>query len=104
MKESLGDSRGVAVTQSSLANLLQNRGEYDEAERLLESALNICRDIRELQGVAVCQMKLGVLKAMRGNREEGIALLHEARQGFLAIGLGNWAAQVDEILGQMPPS
>ncbi|MEZ4657354.1 MAG: tetratricopeptide repeat protein [Caldilineaceae bacterium] len=98
VKEKLGDSREVAVTQSSLALLMQARGDYDEAERLFREGLQITQQIRDLQGVAVFQMRLGQMALWRGNETEGRDLLAQARQGFVAIGLPNWAAMVDQIL------
>ncbi|MBC7250401.1 MAG: tetratricopeptide repeat protein, partial [Anaerolineae bacterium] len=98
--EALGDSRSVAVTQSSLADLLRTRGQYDEAERLYRSGLEICRRIREPQGVAVFLMGLGQLALARGRREEALPLLQEARQGFVALGLAHWVADVDDLLAQ----
>ncbi|RMH21285.1 MAG: tetratricopeptide repeat-containing protein [Gammaproteobacteria bacterium] len=39
--EKLGDSHSVAVTQSSLADLLRTRGQYEEAERLYRLSLAV---------------------------------------------------------------
>jgi tetratricopeptide (TPR) repeat protein len=99
--EAIGDSRSVAVTQSSLAELLRTRGQYDEAERLYRSGLAITQEIRDLQGIAVFLKGMGLLALERGNVAEGIPLLQEARQRFLAIGLPNWAADVEHILEQV---
>jgi tetratricopeptide (TPR) repeat protein len=100
VKEELGDRRSVAVTQSSLADLLRVRGQYDEAERLYQSGLAICRTIPDPQGAAVFLRGLGHLALARGRREEAVSLLRQARPGFEALGLLNWAASVDEVLAE----
>jgi tetratricopeptide (TPR) repeat protein len=98
VKEKLGDSREVAVTQSSLADLLRTRGQYDEAERLYMSGLAITQAIRDPQGVAVFLMGLGQLALARNQPDQALPLLQEARQGFEALKLEHWVAQVDELL------
>jgi transcriptional regulator with XRE-family HTH domain len=100
VKEKVGDSRSVAVTQSSLADLLSNRGQYDEAERLYMAGLAITRAIRDPQDVAVFLMGLGQLALARGQQAEAISLLQQARQGFAALRLDHWVAQVDELLAR----
>ena len=58
--------RGVAVTQSSLADLLSNRGQYDEAERLYRESLAVFEEIGDSRGVAVTQSSLADLLRTRG--------------------------------------
>jgi hypothetical protein len=90
----------VAVTQSSLADLLTTRGQYDEAERLYRSGLAICHDVRDLQGIGVFLMGLGRMALIKGQRDAAAAMFQEAQQRFLAIGLPHWAAQAAELLRQ----
>ena len=98
VKEALGDSRSVAVTQSSLALVMLARGEYGEAERLLKQALETMRQVRDLRSVAAIQMQWGTLMMQREQSTAGHDLLAQARRGFVAIGLPNWAAIVNQIL------
>lgn len=92
--------RGVAVTQSSLADLLTTRGQYDEAERLLRSGLLIVEAIHDLQGVGVYKMRLGELAILQNKQEEAIPLLETAIRQFQAISLPNWAAMAVQLLNQ----
>ena len=92
------------MTQSSLADLLSNRGQYDEAERLYRSGLAIAQATSDLQGVAVFLMGLGQLTVARGKREEAVPLFVEARDRFQAIGLDNWAEQAQQLLDQIQNS
>ncbi|MBN1995227.1 MAG: tetratricopeptide repeat protein, partial [Anaerolineae bacterium] len=91
----------VAVTQSSLAALLSNRGQYEEAERLYQSGLAICYEVQELQGIGVFLLGLGQLAQAQGNPDEALAKFREAQQQFVAIGLTNWAAQVEQLIRQV---
>ncbi len=100
-EEVLGDPRGVAVTQSSLADLLMNRGEYEEAERLLQNGLELTRTLGDPMGIAVYQMKLGSLLTQTGRRGEGLPLLQEALAGFRRLGLANWAVRVEQAIAQV---
>ena len=93
--------RGVAVTQSSLADLLRTRGHYDEAERLYRSGLATSRAISDPQGVAVFLMGLGRLALERARPDEALPLLYEARQRFVDLGLLNWVDGVDHLLAQV---
>ncbi|MCP4363082.1 MAG: tetratricopeptide repeat protein [Chloroflexi bacterium] len=99
--EQIGDSRGVAVTQSSLADLLRNQKRFDEAELFYQSSLAITQAIKDLQGTAVILQGLGQLALDRDQPEKAVPLLQEARERFLAIGLGNWAASVEKLLAQI---
>lgn len=89
------------MTQSSLADLLRNRGHYDEAERLYQSGLAICHEVRDLQGIGVFLMGLGQIALIKGQRDEAAAMFQEAQQRFLAIGLPNWAADAEKLLHQV---
>ncbi len=99
--EALGDQQQMAITQSGLADLLIGiRGEYDEATRLCQSGLAICRAIRDPQGVATFFMRLGVLAMAQGQNNEAFPLLQEARRGFEAIGLISRLAVIDQLLAK----
>ncbi len=98
--EAVGDTRAVAVTQSSLADLLRTRGQYDEAERLYRAGLATCQQIRDLQGIAVFQAGLGHLALRRGRPQDALPLLEAARQGFADLGFDHWLPGVDELLAR----
>lgn len=83
-----------------LAALLRTRGQYDEAERLYREGLASTQQIRDVQGIAVYQMRLGQLALDQDQRQEAVDWLQQARQGFLAIGLDNWVQSVDQQQAQ----
>jgi tetratricopeptide (TPR) repeat protein len=89
----------LAVTQSSLAALLKNRGQYDEAERLYRASLAVFEEIGDRREVAVTQSSLADLLQNRGQYDEaerlyqsGLAICHEVRDlqgiGVFLMGLG----------------
>ncbi|MEJ5311108.1 MAG: tetratricopeptide repeat protein [Anaerolineae bacterium] len=94
--------RGVAVTQSSLADLLRTRGQYDEAERLYRESLAVKEAVGDRREVAVTQSSLADLLRTRGQYDEaerlydsGLAICRAIRdpQGVAVflMGLGRLA-------------
>ncbi|MBX3060986.1 MAG: tetratricopeptide repeat protein, partial [Anaerolineae bacterium] len=72
--EAIGDSRSVAVTQSSLAALLRTRGQYEEAERLYRLSLQTFEAIGDSREVAVTQVGMADLLVARRQFAEAIEL------------------------------
>ncbi|GIK56669.1 MAG: tetratricopeptide repeat protein [Chloroflexi bacterium] len=66
--------RGVAVTQSSLADLLRTRGQYDEAERLYRLSLEAKEKIGDTREIAVTQVGMADLMVARKQFAEAIEL------------------------------
>ncbi|MCP4362172.1 MAG: tetratricopeptide repeat protein, partial [Chloroflexi bacterium] len=105
--EQIGDSRGVAVTQSSLADLLTTRGQYDEAERLYKESLAVKEQIGDSRGVAVTQSSLADLLRNQKRFDEadlfyqsGLAITQAIKdlQGMAVflMGLGQLALDRDQ--------
>ncbi len=80
--------------------MLSTRGQYDEAERLYRLGLATTLRIRDLQGIAVFQMKLGNLALRRGRLQEALPLLEASHAGFSAVGLPNWLPEVEALLAR----
>ncbi|HQE92391.1 MAG TPA: tetratricopeptide repeat protein [Anaerolineae bacterium] len=78
--------RGVAVTQSSLADLLRIRGKYDEAEQLYRESLAVCEAVGDRREVAVTQSRLADLLSIRGKDDEAEQLYRESLAVFEAVG------------------
>ena len=53
--QALGDTRGVAVTQGSMADVLRQLGRPQEAMALYEEALRTIQALGDTRGVAVTQ-------------------------------------------------
>ncbi len=58
------------MTQSSLADLLRTRGQYDEAERLYRESLRVFEAVGDSRSVAVTQSSLADLLSTRGQYDE----------------------------------
>ncbi|MCB0213655.1 MAG: tetratricopeptide repeat protein [Anaerolineae bacterium] len=76
----------LAVTQSSLADLLYTRGQYEEAERLYRESLAVFEEIGDRRSVAVTQSSLADLLYTRGQYEEAERLYRESLAVFEEIG------------------
>jgi len=70
----LGDRRGVAVTQGSLAYLHRLRGDYDQAEALYRASLKTMEELGDRREVAVTQGSLAYLHRLRGDYDQAEAL------------------------------
>jgi tetratricopeptide (TPR) repeat protein len=88
------------VTQSSLADLLRTRGQYDEAERLYRESLRVFEQVPDPLGAAYVLRQLGELALRRGRPQDALPLLEAAHAGFAAIGLDNWLPGVEELLAR----
>ena len=79
--EKANADRDKAILQSSLADLLRTRGQYDEAERLYRLSLHVKEEIGDSRGVAVTQNSLGVMYFEKGD----LAQAEEVLQAGLPI-------------------
>ncbi|MDK2464857.1 MAG: tetratricopeptide repeat protein [Candidatus Korarchaeota archaeon] len=84
--EDLGDRRGVAITLHQLAMIAQDRGDYDEAERLYRQSLKRKGDLGDRRGAATTKAALAILMEGRGNLSEAAALMTEALETFKSMG------------------
>ena len=70
--------RAKGVVLMDLANLLRNRGEYDEAERLYRESLRVKESLEDSRSVAVTQSSLADLLRNRGEYDEAERLYWES--------------------------
>ena len=88
------------MTQSSLADLLRTRGQYDEAERLYRESLRVFEQVPDPLWAAYVLRQLGELALRRGRPQDALPLLEAAHAGFVAIGLTHWLPGVEELLAR----
>jgi tetratricopeptide (TPR) repeat protein len=86
ISERLGDLAGKAVTLHQLGRLAQDRGDYEEAERLYRESLEIKERLGNLAGKAATLYQLGVLRWGQGRKAEAEELLRQALDIFERIG------------------
>ncbi len=97
-----GDSRGVAWSLGSLANVLGDRGDYERAKELYEEGLALSRELGGARPLGEYLISLGYEYLLEGDHERATALNEEAaklyqkrgRRGGLQTALDNlgWAA------------
>jgi tetratricopeptide (TPR) repeat protein len=93
--------RGVAVTQSALADLLTTRGQYDEAERLYKLSLEVKEKIGDSREVAVTQSALAALLTTRGQYDEAERLYKLSLEVFEKIGDSRGVAVTQSALAAL---
>jgi tetratricopeptide (TPR) repeat protein len=99
--ETEAGQRGIAVTQSSLADLLRTRGQYDEAERLYRESLKVKEALGDSREVAVTQSSLADLLRTRGQYDEAERLYRESLKVFEALGDSRSVAVTQWGLGNL---
>nr|MDQ3333063.1 tetratricopeptide repeat protein [Planctomycetota bacterium] len=85
-----------------LSRALEYRGEYEEAERLLRSAIGLSERFGLWHHVATGYAKLGRLFAGQGQIPPAREFLRAAEQGFEAIAAHEEAEQIRKALHALP--
>jgi tetratricopeptide (TPR) repeat protein len=86
IKERLGNLAGKAATLHALGVLAQNRGDYEEAERLYRESLEIFERLGELARKAATLHQLGRLRWAQGRKAKAEELLRQALDILERIG------------------
>jgi hypothetical protein len=90
-RRGLGDVRGKAVTQGKIADVLQARGELDEALRIrCEEQLPVYERLGATRDLLVCRAKIALNLLARnspGDRDEAADLLRQAHAAAEKMGL-----------------
>ncbi|MCV6637066.1 hypothetical protein, partial [Candidatus Albibeggiatoa sp. nov. NOAA] len=100
--ERLGDVRSKAVTMGQIADILQSRGQLDEALSTQENVLKICEQLNDTQGLLVTKTKIAMLlmefkPPYRSRRLEANQLLCEALHAAQQMRIPE-AEQIADIL------
>jgi len=82
----LGHLEGQASNLGNLGLIAQDRGNLDEAEKLLRESLEINRKLGRLEGQASQLGNLGLIAKARGNLDEAEKLLRESLEIFRKLG------------------
>ena len=94
----IGDVVSVARTQSNEAEIVSDRGQFDEARALFGQALRVWRAADYPLGVALATSNLGRVMARSGEFEEAHRLLEDALAQFEELGA---EAYVDETRARL---
>ncbi len=74
----IGGLRGSATALNILAFVVQTQGDYDTSERYALEAADLCRALRDSQGVAYANEPLAIAARARGAVEQAEELLEES--------------------------
>jgi tetratricopeptide (TPR) repeat protein len=97
--QAVGDTRAVAVTQSSLADVLRQLGRPQEALALYEAALRTKKAMGDTRAVAVTQANYGQFLLGQGEANRAVAMLWEAFVTLDCTGYASDAEAMRQILG-----
>jgi class 3 adenylate cyclase/tetratricopeptide (TPR) repeat protein len=70
---SSGDEKSLARLDEKLGEVLRMAARYDEALEALDRAVEVYREVRDLEAVGRTTARIGMTHRMRGTLEEGIA-------------------------------
>ncbi len=99
IQEQRCDHAGMASAKGSLSLIASERGDYDAARELLESAKSIFERIEDTRGVSVCLGNLAIAASHQGDFEAASGYYVQSQERFkaagdiqrLALGYGNLA-------------
>ena len=93
----IGHGSGRALAYSNLAWVLANKGDYDEAERYCEQAIELSRSIGHLLVAAETTDTMAFISLRRGSPADAATRAEEAADLFLELGSPPKAAQSLEL-------
>jgi len=99
--ERLGEQSGIVSVLTSIADLHGAAGDYDQALRGYERALDLARGLEGSYTAARVAHNMGWLQSMIGNHEEALALYREARATWAAQGKEYPVAFVDGSIAEV---
>ena len=99
--ETLGDLDGKANALWSLAKIEVRHQKWEEAFHHLADSYSTFQKIGRLDGICLVGSDLGLMLCMASEREQGIAILTRARDGFRKLGWEKEAQQTQELLDQV---
>jgi class 3 adenylate cyclase/tetratricopeptide (TPR) repeat protein len=96
----VGDVVSVARAQSNEAEILSDRGQFEEARALFEQALRVWRAADYRIGVALATSNLGRVMARSGQFEEAHRLLEDALAQFEELGAEAYVAETQARIAE----
>jgi tetratricopeptide (TPR) repeat protein len=102
--EALGDLDGKANTLWSFAQIEIQQKKWQAAFDHLAEAYAINLKLGRLDGISFVGLDLGQLLCMAGQRDKGMKVLTQSRDGFLKLGQQQMAQQVQSLLDKFSSS
>ncbi|MEU8963968.1 BTAD domain-containing putative transcriptional regulator [Streptomyces sp. NPDC048491] len=92
--EAAGNAAGASVLLRGLGQLHIYQDEFDRATRVLESSIELCRDIGDKRGEALSVAMLSTVSRVQGRDDEALERVEQA----LAIAVGEGDRQIEAQL------
>jgi tetratricopeptide (TPR) repeat protein len=99
--ERVGDARETALTWNKIANIAFKQGDYDEAAELQRKALEVNKQLGNLDGVAATSYDLARIDLAREDYQSAIPRLMESFQILARLQRPDGIAAVGIALGQV---
>lgn len=99
LRRAVGNRRGVATSLRNLANLLSQRGAFDDAAAALDEARRINVELNDRAGMAAVDNERGLLEEERGHYPASLEAFRLALQGFERAGDPHGVAQALNDIG-----
>ena len=101
-----GAEREWAIARGSVADILQARGQLDEALALHEKRLPVAENMRDMDSIAHINFAMARLQLMRGDHESGkmqsiFEKLHQAFGLSLELGRPDFIGDIGTLLAQV---
>jgi len=96
------DRRAEAAATLKLASAEDGKGDVKKAERTLNRALQLFRDLKDPNGEVRVLHRLALLAAQNGNPARARDLFRKVEQQYIALGQPGDAARVSQHLSALP--
>jgi tetratricopeptide (TPR) repeat protein len=100
MQERIGDAVAAGFGTANIAEILSMRGQFEEAEGLLRSALRVFQSEGLRPRVAYVKGDLGIVAARLHRFDEALRLLNEAREELIDTGAETIARETDAKIAE----
>ncbi|HEX4882789.1 MAG TPA: tetratricopeptide repeat protein, partial [Casimicrobiaceae bacterium] len=96
----IGDLVNVGIARMNLAEILIDRGEFDEAEKLLDQTLPVWKSSEYRFFLGVCHLLLGRLSLRAGRIDDALARLEQARTMMTEVGAEHEVIDIDARIAE----
>ncbi|WP_203832878.1 tetratricopeptide repeat protein, partial [Actinoplanes lobatus] len=91
----------TAITWGNIADILYERGDFDEAAALHTKRLRVCEQLGDLEGVAAAKWGLAQIDLARENYEDALPRIMESFLSLCHLQKHDGIAVVGSVLGQL---
>jgi predicted negative regulator of RcsB-dependent stress response len=96
----IGDTVGAALARVNVAEILCDRGEWVEAETMLQQTLPLWRASQHHYYLGACLHFLGRVSMCRGRFDEAMSRLEESKASFVHVGAEQEVSRIDARIAE----